>query len=82
LRAKGRLVNIRDYLKIKDAAQFLGVSVNTLRNWERASKIATYRHPVNGYRLYKRSDLESLLDAIQRSDLPSVDETDETKQDG
>ena len=62
------VVNIRDYLKIKAAAAFVGVSVNTLRNWERAGKLATYRHPINGYRLYKKSDLEGLLAAIKRSD--------------
>jgi MerR family transcriptional regulator, copper efflux regulator len=62
------VVNIQDYLKIKAAATFLGVSVNTLRNWERAGKLATYRHPINGYRLYKKSDLEALLAAIKRSD--------------
>ncbi len=61
-------LNIRDYLKIKDAAAFLGVSVNTLRNWERAGKLATYRHPINGFRLYKKTDLEALLAAIERSD--------------
>jgi DNA-binding transcriptional MerR regulator len=61
-------VNIQDYLKIKAAAAFLGVSVNTLRNWERTGKLATYRHPINGYRLYKRADLEALLAAIARSD--------------
>ena len=63
------VVNIQDYLKIKAAAAFLGVSVNTLRNGERAGKLATYRHPINGYRLYKKSDLEGLLAAIKRSDL-------------
>jgi MerR family copper efflux transcriptional regulator len=67
-------LNIQDYLKIKAAAAFLGVSVNTLRNWERASKLATYRHPINGYRLYKRADLEALLAAIARSDQPQPSE--------
>ena len=62
-------MNIQDYMKIK-AAAFLSVSVNTLRNWERAGKLATYRHPINGYRLYKKSDLEALLAAIKRSDQP------------
>ncbi len=68
---KAALVNIQDYLQIKAAAGFLGVSVNTMRNWERTGKLATYRHPINGYRLYKKSDLEALLAAIQRSDLPA-----------
>lgn len=60
-------MNIRDYLTIREAATFLGVSPNTLRNWERAGKIATHRHPLNGYRLYKQTDLEALLVAIELS---------------
>ena len=64
------MVKLQDYLQIKAAATFLGVSVNTLRNWERAGKLATYRHPINGYRLYKKVDLEALLAAVKRSDQP------------
>ena len=59
---------MHDFLQIKAAAKFLGVSPNTLRNWERSGKLTTYRHPINGYRLYKKTDLETLLSSIQRSD--------------
>ena len=31
---------LRDFLRISEAAEYLGVSPNTLRNWERAGKIA------------------------------------------
>jgi MerR family copper efflux transcriptional regulator len=67
------VVKLQDYLQIKAAAAFLGVSANTLRNWERQGKLATYRHPVNGYRLYKKTDLVSLLAAVRRSDLPPAE---------
>ncbi len=60
-------MNLRDYLMIKEAAAFLGVSPNTLRNWERDGKLATYRHPFNQYRLYKKADLEALLRRIEQS---------------
>ena len=56
--------NLQDYLSIKDAAHFLGVSPGTLRNWGRDGKIATHRNPFNGYRLYKRSELEAVLRTI------------------
>jgi excisionase family DNA binding protein len=49
------------YLRIKSAAAYLGVSPNTLRNWGHAGKITEHRHPVNNYRLYKRTDLDQLL---------------------
>jgi MerR family transcriptional regulator, copper efflux regulator len=66
-------MNLRDYLQVKDAAEFLGVSPSTLRNWERAGKITAYRNPVNGYRLFRRSDLEQLLADIERSASPTSD---------
>jgi len=49
------------YLTIKDAANFLGVSVNTLRNWGRDGRLPMHRNPANGYRLFKQSDLEKFL---------------------
>lgn len=59
--------NLRDYLLIRDAASFLGVSEATLRNWDREGKIAAYRNPANGYRLFRRADLEAFLKRIARS---------------
>lgn len=61
------MVNLQSYLRIKQAAKFLGVSEPTLRNWGRNCKITTYRHPISRYRLYKRADLESLLREIEKS---------------
>ena len=57
---------LRDYLRISDAAEYLGVSPNTLRNWENAGKIVAHRHPVNGYRLFKREELDALLMQVQK----------------
>lgn len=50
-----------EYLTVSDAAAFLGVSSNTVRNWERSGKIPVHRHPINGYRLFRQSDLEAVL---------------------
>jgi excisionase family DNA binding protein len=61
------MVNLQSYLRIKQAAKFLGVSESTLRNWGRNGKITTYRHPISRYRLYKKADLESLLREIEKS---------------
>jgi excisionase family DNA binding protein len=56
--------NFGDYLTIKEAAEFLGVSPSTLRNWDRACKVKAVRHPVNGYRLYLQEDLKALLGRV------------------
>lgn len=49
------------YLRIKQAAEYLGVSPNTLRNWGRDGKLTERRHPMNAYRLYSKEELDALL---------------------
>jgi DNA (cytosine-5)-methyltransferase 1 len=53
------------FIRVKEAASLLGVAPNTVRAWGAASKIPEYRHPVNRYRLYKRADIESLLEELR-----------------
>jgi CheY-like chemotaxis protein len=61
--------NFADVLTISEAADFLGVSTATLRNWDRSGKLKPRRHPQNGYRIYLHEDLEALL---QSADLSAV----------
>ena len=56
---------IADYLTVGKAAEQLGVSRSTLRNWDKANKLKPYRHPVNGYRLYRHQELEDFLKHIR-----------------
>ncbi|MGX2042299.1 MerR family DNA-binding transcriptional regulator (plasmid) [Methylocaldum sp. MU1018] len=58
-------MNLGDYLTVGKAAATLGVSRSTLRNWDKAGKLKPYRHPVNGYRLYSRNELDALLKEVQ-----------------
>ena len=45
----------------------LGLSPNTVRKWGALGKIPEFGHPVNNYRLYKRTDLERLLRQLEQS---------------
>src|SRR5713101_1264703 len=47
-----------DYLTIKDAADYIGVSPQTLRRWDFEGKLRSVRHPASRYRYYRRADLE------------------------
>ena len=58
---------LSEYVKIAEAARILGVSQNTLRAWAASGKVPVTRNPVNGYRLFRRSDLEQLLQEISES---------------
>jgi excisionase family DNA binding protein len=61
-----------EYLTIKQAAELLGVSPSTLRNWDRTGKVRAWRHPINGYRLYARPTLQSLRAKLTP---PALEET-------
>jgi CheY-like chemotaxis protein len=61
--------NFGDCLTVGEAAQFLGVSAGTLRNWDRSGKLKPRRHPQNGYRIYLREDLEAVLRSAELSKL-------------
>lgn len=50
-----------EYLTIKDAAELLGVTPTTLRNWDKSKKLVAHRNPVNGYRLYAVEDVTKIL---------------------
>ena len=53
-----------DFLLVKQAAELLGVSANTVRAWALSGKLQEYRHPVNNYRLFKRDEVETLVEQI------------------
>ena len=55
------LIKISEYMTIKQAAKYLGVSGSTLRSWEKLEKIKPIRNPMNNYRLYKKEDLDKIL---------------------
>ena len=59
-----------EYAKVAEAADILGISPNTLRAWAEKGKIPSTRNPVNGYRLFQRTDLEEFLKGI-KNDLDS-----------
>ncbi|WP_041865001.1 MerR family DNA-binding transcriptional regulator [Sphingomonas sp. MM-1] len=52
-------------LTITEAAALLGVSVSTLRNWDRQGKLSPRRHPLNGYRIYDRAEIVWLKQQIE-----------------
>ncbi|MDZ4754455.1 MAG: helix-turn-helix domain-containing protein [Phycisphaerae bacterium] len=54
------------YLTVTEAALILGVCANTLRAWDANGKLRATRHPMNGYRLYRRETLESFLEQLER----------------
>jgi excisionase family DNA binding protein len=47
-------------LSIGEASEYLGVSIDTLRRWEKKGKIISYRSP-GGHRYFKKSELDNMF---------------------
>ena len=49
------------YYTIHETKQILGVSAQTLRNWDKSGKLKPHHRSSNGYRYYSESDLNVIL---------------------
>ena len=64
IRMSGTMTTTEKFLLVKQASELLGVSANTVRAWALLGKLQEYRHPVNNYRLFKRDEVQALLEQI------------------
>lgn len=55
-------MKMKDYLSISETAKLLGKSKETLRRWDRAGKLSAVREPMSNYRMYKKSEIQTLFD--------------------
>ncbi len=53
-----------DYLTTAEAAECLDVHPNTTRKWAARGMVPSYGSPVDGYRLFKRTDRDKLLEKV------------------
>lgn len=53
------------YLTVKQAADILNVSPETLRRWDNSGKFKSSRHPINNYRAYSEEQLQNLVEEMQ-----------------
>jgi excisionase family DNA binding protein len=57
---------VKEYVKVAEAAEILGVSQGTVRTWAETGKIPMHKNPANGYRLFKRVELENFLAQLEK----------------
>jgi len=57
---------VSEYVMVAEAAEILGVSQGTVRSWAAAGKIPLHKNPANGYRLFRRTDLETFLKRVAK----------------
>ncbi len=70
----------QDLITISQAAEILGVSIDTLRRWDKSGKLSPVKTSDAGYRLYSRSQVELFLNdlfalakdwVVKNSEIPS-----------
>ncbi len=61
-----------EYLTVRRAAEYLGVSAQTLRRWDAEGRLRPIRHPANGYRFYRRAELEPLRLEYRRAEMTNA----------
>ncbi|MFC8500980.1 DEAD/DEAH box helicase [Pedococcus sp. NPDC057267] len=47
-----------DFVRVAEAAEYVGVSAQTLRRWDRDGRLPAVRRPGSKHRYYRRADLE------------------------
>ena len=57
--------NLQNLMTITQAAEYIGVTPLTLRNWDKSGKLRVVRNPINGYRLYDKEELDNFLLQLQ-----------------
>ncbi|MFT4522055.1 MAG: DNA (cytosine-5)-methyltransferase 1 [Bacteroidia bacterium] len=57
-------VVMKNYLTLAETSELIGKSKETLRRWDREGILNAFREPVSNYRVYKRSDVQTLLKGV------------------
>ena len=55
------VITLSKYYSIHEFSKQIGVSAQTLRNWDKTGKLKSQRNPYNGYRIYSQTDIENIL---------------------
>ena len=66
---------MKDLISLGEAASVLGVSKETLRNWDRSGKLKPTRNPMNNYRMYRLEDVNLLVESSVIREQESVYDT-------
>jgi DNA (cytosine-5)-methyltransferase 1 len=54
----------KDYYSLNEVSEILGKSKETLRRWDRDGKFTAVREPISQYRIYKKAQINSLLQQL------------------
>lgn len=51
----------KEFMSISEVSEYIGKSKETLRRWDKEGKFLAVREPISNYRVYRKSDVDSLF---------------------
>jgi excisionase family DNA binding protein len=67
------MTNLSDYMHSAEAVEYLGIHHNTICKWAARGELPVHRNLVNGFRLFKREDLDGLLKQVEKESKKSYE---------
>ena len=52
---------MNEYMTLSETSEYIGKSKETLRRWDKEGKLIAVREPISNYRVYRKSDVDSLF---------------------
>ncbi|MCF6168634.1 DNA (cytosine-5-)-methyltransferase [Lutibacter sp.] len=68
---------IKDYYSLSEVADILGKSKETLRRWDRDGKFTALREPISDYRIYKKEQVNALLELFSSKTEDIIDNSEQ-----
>ena len=66
----------KEYYSLNEVSEILGKSKETLRRWDRDGKFTAVREPISQYRIYKKEQINSLLEQLSIDYEDTVDNSE------
>ena len=60
---------MNDYLTLSETSEYIGKSKETLRRWDKEGKLSAVREPMSNYRVYRKTDVDTLFGDFLDSDI-------------
>ena len=52
---------MNEYMTLSETSEYIGKSKETLRRWDKEGKLSAVREPISNYRVYRKSDVDTLF---------------------
>ena len=63
---------MNEYMTLSETSEYIGKSKETLRRWDKEGKLLAVREPMSNYRVYRKSEIDTLFAEGQRRYVESL----------